>query len=206
MKRIIIIAFFVAGCIYAQAQPVAGTFFVGGELSFYTVTDKTKSDGTTYKNGSWLYLTLLPTGGYFISEKFAVGARIGVDVTVYKRPDADMDKSVENTFVMNPFARYYILSGKGGIFAEASVSAGIGTYKEYYADETQKQNEMTFSSGIIPGVYYYITEQIALEAKFGWFGFETEVTKDENDVKDITNYVGLSVVPESFTFGVTFTF
>jgi hypothetical protein len=116
-----------------------------------------------------------------------------------------MDKAVESTFVINPFGRYYLISGTGGLFAEASVYNGFGSNKEYDETETLKESVFDFSAGISPGVYYYVTSRLSLEAKFGWLGFETSVTGDDES-KDITNYFGLNISPDSFTFGLTYTF
>ena len=204
MKKFVCIAMLFCLAVSASAQPVAGKFFIGGNLSFYTVTDKTKTGGTTQSNSTDHYFTFLPMGGYFISDKLAVGARTGIDIQVYKTPDAFMDKEVVSTFVINPFGRYYLISGTGGLFAEASVYTGIGSDKEYYEAETFKSNIFNFSMGVSPGVYYYITSRLSLEAKFGWLGFETNVTS-EDDTKDVTNYFGLSIAPDSFMFGLTYT-
>ena len=66
-------------------------------------------------------------------------------------------------------------------------------------------NTTTFSLGIAPGAYYYITPKIALECKFGWFGFRSYVEKQDNDDKDITNDFGLNINSSSLSFGFTYT-
>ena len=72
----------------AYAQLATGKIFIGGNLSFYSVVDRTKTDGTTYHNGTDHYISVLPMAGYFLSDRWAVGLRTGIDVQIYKTPDA----------------------------------------------------------------------------------------------------------------------
>jgi outer membrane protein len=188
-----------------MAQPGAGKLFIGGHLSASTNVSKTKSGSTTEKNGTTNYLSIMPMAGYFLSEKIAVGASLGVGATIYKNPNASPDKVSTVNFVFSPFARYYLISGTGGLFVEASVSTGIGTSKSYYDTVTDTENNLDFSFGVAPGAYYYITPKLALEAKFGWLGFESFVSKPGGDVKDINNNFGLRLTPDSFSFGLTYT-
>ena len=204
MKKPVLIAMLFWLGVSSFAQPSAGKIFIGGNLGLYTVVDKTKTEGTTQINSTDHYITVLPMAGYYLSEKMAVGIRTGIDIQIYKTPDAFMDKEVMSTFVINPFGRYYLIAGTGGLFAEASVYTGIGSDKEYFEADSFKQNLLTFSAGVSPGVYYYITSKLSLEAKFGWLGYETDVTKD-GDTKEITNFFGLSISPDTFTFGLTYT-
>jgi hypothetical protein len=205
MKRVLIITIIGLGGYALIAQPAAGKLFIGGDLNVYTSVYKSKNGGTTENNGTTTYLSILPMAGYFLSEKIAVGARIGIDASFYKNEGASPDKSTGVTFVINPFARYYLISGTGGLFAEASVSTGIGSTKNRYANNTTTQDEFNFSMGIAPGVYYYITPRLALEGKFGWFGFESDISKPGEDIKDIHNTFGLQFTPDNFIFGMTFT-
>jgi len=205
MKKFIVLLMALTAAGYLQAQPSAGNLFVGGSVGFSTSIDKTKSGGTTHKDATTLNITVLPMAGYFLSDRIAVGARLGVDAEITKRPDNVLEKSTNTSFVINPFGRYYLISDKGGLFAEASVMVAPGSTKNHFENTTTKSNTMFFSVGVAPGVYYYITEKLALEAKFGWLGFETNVSESGNDVKDINNFFGLDISPDQFSFGLTYT-
>jgi len=188
-----------------MAQPAGGQFFVGGNFNLYTTTDKSKAGGTTENNGTETFITILPMAGYFLSDRIAVGARAGLDAYIQKYPGEDPDKYSSVIFVINPFARYYLISGTGGLFAEAFLNAGFGTDKTFYEATTVSANTLNFSIGVAPGVYYYVTKKLALESKFGWFGFETDVNKQDNDTKDIQSTFGLMLSPDFIIFGLTFT-
>jgi opacity protein-like surface antigen len=205
MKRVMVISIvWLTGCSLI-AQPTAGKLFLGGNLKTYTSVEKTKTGSTTENNGTTTYLSILPMAGYFLSEKIAFGAGIGVDASFYKLSGGSPEKSNSVTFVFNPFARYYLISGTGGLFAEAFIRTGIGSTKDFYETTTDTQKSTDFSMGVAPGVYYYITSKLALEAKFGWLGFRSEATNLGEDTKDITNTFGFQFTPDSFVFGVTYT-
>ncbi len=188
-----------------MAQPVPGKFFIGGHFSLYGTVNKSKSGSTTEKDGSTTYFTVMPLGGYFLTDRISVGAGIGFDSQVEKDPQSTIEKSTTSKLVFTPFGRYYLISGRGGIFAEASMGYSIGTNKTYTQESTDTENVFGFSALLSPGVYYYFTPKLALEAKFGWFGFMSNVTKTDNDQKDIQNTFGIDLSPDSFIFGLTFT-
>ncbi len=205
MKQITFIAIVWLVCMPIMAQPTGGKFFIGGHFSLYGTVDKSKNGSTTEKNGSTTYFTLMPLGGYFINDRIAVGAGIGWDTQIDKDPQSTIEKSTTSKMVFTPFGRYYLISGRGGIFAEASMSYSFGKNKTYTNDVIDTENVFGFSALLSPGVYYYVTPKLALEAKFGWFGFMSNVTKPGNDQKEIQNSFGIDFSPDSFTFGLTFT-
>jgi outer membrane protein len=204
MKQLTFIGIAWLICMPIMAQPVGGKFFIGGHLSLYGTVDKSKIGSTTEKDGSTTYFTFMPVAGYFLNERVAVGAGIGFDTQIYKDPQSTIEKTTTSKMVFSPFGRYYLVSGKGGIFAEASMGLSLGTNKSFTSDVTDTQNVLGFSALVSPGVYYYVTPKIALEAKFGWVGFMSTVTKFDNDQKDIHNSFGFDLSPDSFIFGLTF--
>jgi hypothetical protein len=205
MKKITFIVIVGLVCMPLMAQPTGGKFFVGGHFSLYSTVNKSKNGSTTEKGVSDTYFTLMPVGGYFLNDKIAVGAGIGFDTQIEKDPGSTIEKYTTSKVVFNPFGRYYLISGTGGIFIEASMGYSFGTHKTFTADVIDTEHEFGFSVLLSPGVYYYITPRLALEAKFGWVGFISDVTNTGNDQKDIHNSFGMDLSPDSFIFGLTFT-
>jgi outer membrane protein len=204
MKRIYLSLIVVMVCFTMQAQPSAGQLFIGGTVSIYSTTEKFKDDGTVTDERTYSYFDLLPMAGYFLSDRLAVGAQAGISSSVSKYPDNDPDKRSSAQFIFEPFARYYLISGTAGIFAEASLGFGVGKSKVFYEGSTVETNESSISAGIAPGVYYYILPKVALEAKFGWLGFNSQIEKD-GDQKYINSQFGLNLSPSGFSFGFTVT-
>jgi hypothetical protein len=205
MKQLTFFAIAWLVCMSVMAQPAGGKFFIGGHFSLYGTVDKSKNGNTTQKDGSTTYFTIMPLAGYFLNDRVAVGAAIGFDSQIDKNSQSTIEKTTASKVVFSPFGRYYLICGRGGIFAEASMGISVGKNKTYTSDVVDTENVMDFSALLSPGVYYYVTPKIALEAKFGWFGFMSNVTKPNTDQKDIHNSFGIDLSPDSFTFGMTFT-
>jgi hypothetical protein len=205
MRQIAFIAIAWLICAPLIAQPAGGKFIIGGHFSLYGTVNKSKNGSTTEKNGSTTYFTIMPEGGYFLNDKIAVGAGLGFDTQIDKNPQSTIEKSTTSKMVFTPFGRYYLISGTGGIFAEASMGFSFGANKTFYNDVTDTEKVFGYSALLSPGVYYYVTPSLALEARFGWFGFMSNVTKTANDQKDIQNSFGIDFSPDSFIFGLTFT-
>jgi hypothetical protein len=205
MKHVMLIVMVWLLCMPVKAQPAAGRFFIGGHLSLYGNVNKSKNGSTTQKDGSTTYFTIMPVGGYFLNDRIAAGAGIGFDTQIEKDPQSTIEKNTTSKMEFTPYGRYYLISGTGGIFAEASMGFSFGTNKTFTNVATDTQNIFGFSALLSPGVYYYITPKLALEAKFGWLGFMNNVTKTGNDQKDIRNSFGFDLSPDSFIFGLTFT-
>jgi outer membrane protein len=204
MKRVLVIFIFAAAGLAAQAQPASGQLFVGGDIGFYGYTQKSKSGSTTTDERSYSAITIMPLAGYFLTDKLAVGAQIGITSGINKNPDGNPEKITNFQFRFEPFGRYYLISGTGGIFAEASVGFGVGKSKYVYEDDTQETNLTSFTAGISPGVYYYIFPKFALEAQFGWFGFSSEMEKD-GDEKQIENDFGFNFYSHGISLGFIYT-
>jgi len=186
-----------------QAQPESGQLFVGGNFGIYSATEKFKDAGTITNERKNISIDLLPKAGYFLSDRLAAGVQAGVSSSVSKYPDADPNKRSSVRFIIAPFGRYYLISGTAGIFTEASLEFAIGKRKTYNDAGTVESNLSSLSAGISPGVYYYLTPKISLEAKFGWLGFSSEVEKND-DQKYIQNDGGLNLNLTGFSFGVMF--
>jgi|WetSurMetagenome_2_1015567.scaffolds.fasta_scaffold242560_1 hypothetical protein len=203
MKQFILISIGLLTGWSLLAQPLAGKFFIGGDVKFLISKSTTETRGTKQDNGTSYSLSVLPMAGFFFTDKIAVGTGLGVLESIDKNPNASLEKQVRTTYSLNPFGRYYVIKKTGGIFIELALSAGIGTYKAYYASITTTEHQMAFSAGLTPGVYYYITDKLALEAKFGWGGYRTSISNQGSDMKDVYSSFGLDISPDSFTFGMT---
>ena len=210
MKRIstIILSLFMTGSMVIS-QPASGKLFFTGNLSVYSAKDKSKTGGTTEENLVVTSFSFIPGAGYFLNDRLAVGTSIGINVWIEKNPEpfiGEPEKYTETTFLVGPFCRYYLIAGQGGVFAEASFDAGFGKGKLEYEGGSVEASSMDFIFGVSPGVYYYITEKLALEAKIGWMGYQTEIVTDEDDNKEITSAFGLDFFPSGgFSFGLTIT-
>jgi len=207
MKKTILGFVFVLICSFALAQPASHRFFIGGDMGFSFSSNSTAINGNSEKTISQIGYTLLPLAGYMISNKLSAGAQLGIAGSTTKylaNLNGEIDKSF--MFYASPFVRYYLISGTGGIFAEAIVNFGTGTDKTNFDISTlnTKNNITSISAGISPGIYYFITPKISLEAKIGWLGYQTEITKHSDNSKSVDSEFGFNLDPDFFYFGVIF--
>lgn len=216
MKKKILIVLFTGICVVSFSQAEKGKLFTGGNFGFTLTTDDTKADTGSVRNSSVQNLTILPSVGYFLSNRIAVGVRAGINSRTEETPEAITQKKVRSMFEVSPFARYYMwkygsgnglfsVSGAVGLFTDVSFSARFGTEKQFIGDVIVSQKLSSTSFGISPGIFYYLTDKFSLEAKFGWLGLKSETT-DHGTYKNIINSYGLNLTPDSFTFGINFVF
>jgi outer membrane protein len=203
MKKAILSVIVLMAMVTLQAQPEAGKIFIGGDVGINVVSQKFKDDGTITNEESYTTLTLLPKAGYFLSERLAVGIQTGISSSISRYPDDDPDKRSTTLFVFKPFGRYYFTTGTGGVFAESSLGIGAGKSRVFYGTGTVETNETSLSIDLSPGIYYYVTPSIALEAKFGVIGFSTNIEKDGNQ-KYLQNEFVFQLFPSGLSFGVSF--
>lgn len=207
MKTLIqVIVFFFFANMLSNAQPTSGTIFVGGDIGLSVGNNKSKNDNTTTTNYKKTDYSFLPQVGYFIDDIIAVGAKIGMSGNVYNYENNMYDKVSSSYFVFNPFARYYIINQKGGLFAEADMSLKFGKMKTTYNNTTDEDNSTNVFVGLKPGVYYYISDRIVLQAYYGWLGYQSNIDKEDSDNKSINNTIGFDLSSNSFAFGFAYEF
>jgi len=206
MKRLLLLTALALTGISLMAQPTTGKVFIGGDLLFAKGTEKEKVGNTTSVTQEVTQVQILPMAGYFISDKFAIGAQLGLSANVMKAPDGYATKRTYTGIVFSPFARYYLISGTAGLFAEGYLGLENGNYKYVTTLGDYKTKYNLFETGVAVGAYYYISPKLALECKFGRLGYSSETETDENDDKDISNVFALKLDPSSLYFGLTFSF
>lgn len=202
MKKVFLFAlaaFFTSGLL---AQPRSGDFILGGEFFLGFRKGKTKENVMTQDRDHTLLITALPRFGYLLSGRLALGVYGGVDYSRTRWDDETSYEDVEKTFSFGLFMRHYLNEGQGGVFLEETM--GFGCYKPEAADYLPARRERNFSVGIAPGVYFYATERLALEAKIGWLGFESRHRYYDELEKDfIASEFGIRFSPQDISLGIT---
>lgn len=140
----------------ANAQPKKGSFMVGADLLNASAGFSTNRPGSGYST-----FMLSPKVGYFLSDKFAVGANVSFS-------GAFSAKNFSNLMVgASPFARYYFFPKSGAqaqrlyFFLEAH--AGIANATLHDKASGRKYSATSWNAGFGPGVAYFITPNISVE-------------------------------------------
>ncbi len=172
------------------AQITAGRIYLGGGLGFSSgsgkTTVKTSNSTTEIKDPIRTTFEIAPGAGYILSDKFGVGLNFGFNSSTSKEDSTNYsDKSTSSSFFVNPYFRYYMmLEDNFGFTGTLNIRLGSGRSKS----ETTIANITTtvegpklssMSIGITPGIIYFPTNKIGLEANIGFLGFASSTSKQE---------------------------
>ncbi len=164
--------------------------------------------------------------GYLITSHWALGLNAGY--TRVKQTSAAYDNfgRLSNTqemdqqlYALGVFTRYYKMFGEGrvGLFAHLKLNYLIGanTNNIYSATGLSSLNTLVqtdvigLDAALVPGLVFFATKRIGIEASFGNFGFlryvETEVSSSYNHVHT-ANVWNMNYGFSSAMLGVNFYF
>jgi hypothetical protein len=170
--------------------------------------------------------TIYLNAGYFLSNNFAVGGVFGSGKSSYNRNSKSVtnDRTIQETtsksFTAGIFARYnqMIRQSKFGLFCQVENSYSWGKYDDiiakypgsggmtYITRDLQKNN--TFKIGLTPGLMYFVTNRLSIEASIGDISYNSIVTKYQpvslqpNTQKD--NLFNANFSMATAYFGLTF--
>ena len=152
MKKLLITGAVALMGITANAQLQQGNWMVGAQVA-----------NVKFTNG--FAMSLSPNLAYFIQDRWALGAQVGLDVL---SPEGTSD--TQTNWSIAPFTRYYFTSNEvdnllnnGAFFAEGS--AGFGGNNSSVGDSTNG-----VELGIGAGYAYFITPNVGLEGLLKYKG------------------------------------
>jgi hypothetical protein len=213
MKKLSLIMMALIATITLSAQPEKGNIFLGGNLNLGFGSSNTKVDGDKTDGPKTFNFNVQPSVGYFLSDKVVAGLRLGYSTSVEKVTDNsdNVYKDLNNSFGVGAFARYYIMPvEKMGFFFEAAVMTGFGSSAvKVNDDKTDGPKTFNLNAGISPGIAVYVSNRVALEAQYGFLGYNSFTrTTDAGgvEIKNNSSNFGLSVNPNTFRFGVSVLF
>jgi outer membrane immunogenic protein len=219
MKKLLVSLVFTTLVWAASAQWDQGKILATGGINFSTTSPKTEmkiGDNTTTTDGAKTTdFGIDVTGGYFIADNIAVGLGIGLmNSKTSQEADTTETTVTDNLFAIAPFARYYIpYSDQFSFFGQFAIGLGFGKSKdEYTSGSTTLTDEASINMmmiGLSPGFSYMMTERVALEMRYGFFGYSSYTTKVEEDsdyMKEMESEFGLNLDLNSLVFGISVLF
>lgn len=222
MKKvnILTLVFIFAVAASSFAQTSAGTVFIGGGLGFSSSNSKetVKIGGTTINTDGpqSTEFSILPGVGYFVADKLAIGIDISFTGNSLKENEdgGDYTKVSTTTVGFTPFARkYFMLADNFGFTGNLGVGVAFGSSKiENKQGNTTTTTEgpkvTTLEVGISPGLVFFPSNRVGLEANFGFVGFSSETSKADlgsgNEQKTTETTVGLNANSIRPTFSLGF--
>jgi hypothetical protein len=133
--------------------------------------------------------------GYFISDKVVIGVLGGYSSQTYDNTWLQNNTYSYDRFNTNNgiyggvFLRYYKLmkNNKFGFFGQLSSNYTFGKTRshsteyninsQYYYDSETHGTSGTFNASISPGIVYFISNKVGVEAMFGNIGFNSQNNK-----------------------------
>ncbi|MFN4298198.1 MAG: outer membrane beta-barrel protein [Thermaurantimonas sp.] len=218
MKTHLLVLLLSVAALSANAQFKAGSKIITGDLNFGNSSSKfedrnnnvtTETDGPKQSDFS-----ISAAGGYFVSDRLAIGLGIGFAVSTGEE-QLNPNTTVEtrsNSISFVPFVRYYIpYSEKFAFFGDFSVGLGFGSYVEKLIignlTTEQKGTLNSLLTGITPGFNYMVHKNIGLEIRYGFLGYSSFSFKDDGSnpgdySKATTTGIGLDFGLNSLNFGI----
>lgn len=155
MKKVVLSAVALLAITFANAQDAKdfsfsqGDVLLEGNLGFGSTNNKNTEEKTNT-------FSITPSVAYFLTDKFAVGGRLGY--TSNKEEVAGVDTEKTSIFNAGVFGRYYFLD----------LGQRFKTYADAGVDFVSGKNDITdvkangVGAGVGIGINYFVTERIVL--------------------------------------------
>jgi hypothetical protein len=108
---------------------------------------------------------ILPSLGYFVSDKIAIGGTLGY---VQNGSGSGIVNTATNDFIVGLFGRYYMKPKSQFTFFGQGLLSFVSS-----SPQTGNGSSTTFGLGFSPGLNYFVSNRFSLEATFGEIGFKS---------------------------------
>lgn len=165
------------------------TWLVGGTGSFYSTENTYSSSIATYTSDV-VRISISPSVGYLLLEKFAVGIRPSYTKTKAQVTTASGINTNENRLDIGPFTRYYFLTANKEFNILTDVSYQYGFY--WFTPTKGKRHTFSASAGTV----VFFNSSVGLELLIG-YTTQTESINDtfktKNEQKGLQMSIGFQI-------------
>jgi len=184
---------------YGKEATEKGQWFVAGSsgLGFSGGGHKSKSDGNVVESSKTSYFdfNFTPKAGYFFINNLIGGLYFDVDLYSEKSKESTGYSEKDVTFVVGPFARYYIpLCDKLIPYAEGHIGFGINNTKERYSStgDWYKTKSGVFEYQIGAGATYFIIPSVGVDLFLGYahYAYKYKDTGEESGTSSSKSVYG----------------
>lgn len=152
-----------------------GSLFASGttNLSFSSYSDKDIDSDYKVSNTE---ISFNPKVGYFVKNRIGVGGMVNISTSTQK--DENDDKYSTSSWIIGPFARYYV--EYGSIIPFAELGAGIGSSKTNYEYEgfTEETKHSLTMVTLGAGADFFLNDYCAVEGMLEYFYTKQKPTSD----------------------------
>ena len=198
-----------------------GIWFLGGNLSFNISNLENERDSGTGDNDRYNF-NINAKSGHFVSDNLLLGLGIGYGYGLSESSSRPLEGDNENsefnnqTLSLFPFVRgFKAISSKLALYLEGEIR-----YSRFWSENSsndvlfQESDGSSWFIGFRPGITYFVSKKLALEANIGNIGYsysENE-TQDfdtegfDNSFESKSNSFSASLNPSEIFFGLSYYF
>ena len=160
---------------------------IGGELSF---ASKSQNYSSLFGPSKVVTYTIAPQFGYGLPANWIIGAGAGYAYQYSKTGTSNsFTKETQGVFTFSLFVRkFHPFNDKIGIYGQLDAAMGFGKGKQTQVQGnvsavTYNAKVQTISPLLRPGLYFWATKRIIIEAVFGGIGYTYSTVKPDNNIK-----------------------
>lgn len=211
MKKLLIITFLLTfGIIIGQEKEEKliiqkGTWNFGGEFSIHFANSENIQDAKIENDR--INFGFSPNFGYTLENNLLIGLGLGYSYLKDKNDYNDSDRydATSKTYSVFPYIKKIIpIGNKFAFFLQGEFR--YSKYKNDFVENTsliQHRSGDTFFAGIRPGITYFLTKKIALEANIGSLGYSTSKYDDNYPEEGKTNSFDFNLNSSNLNFGLS---
>lgn len=183
MKHYFTCFFFLLLSLVSKSQLTKGIWIAGGTASFYATQNKYSST-VANQTSDVVRLSINPSVGYFVADKFAIGLRPGYTKTKSQVNTSGGGNTNENRLDIGPFARYYLLQADKQFNILADISYQFGFY--WFTPTKGSRNTFSASAGTV----VFFNSSVGLELLLGYY---TQKERINDGINTINKQNGLQM-------------
>jgi hypothetical protein len=190
--------------INAQVEQGAIVLMGGGGIYSFTSTDEGPGDDSEFKfSGQFLNFG----GQYLLTDNIGVGLNLNLEAMTQF---SDGDKTSRQTLNgATLFGRYYSPCGAPRFYTYGEVGVNFAGGQSLSYDEEGdvvdflSDDLSQFGFGIRPGIMYFLSPAVSIEASFGALSWQqtTSTNKEDSDFRNVTTDLEFFAFSKSLSFG-----
>ena len=206
---------------YGEGPMAPGRWYLGGMLGFTAQTEKHIDGSNESKGPKTTNFNIIPSFGYVINDKWAVGLGIGYESQSVKTIGTDLDGN--DVDLKNKFGQFVIMP-RVGYFRQLTnnlycipyfyIGFGFGSTKDesigFDGQVTTLEGKISsFEVGIAPSLKYFFSNYWAISLAYGklyYQGITYTPNKENTDHKNKTASYGLDLNLTSINLGLYYFF
>ena len=159
-----------------------GTWSIGGQTSL-NIFDNESNNNNITDSANGVSFSLTPDVGYVIKNNLILGLGLG-----YGYSESENDNSgnsfYRNTFIVSPYIqKFYPINNKLFFTLRGELKYSRSNLKNYSSSfNNSTSNRSNYFAGIRPGVSFFVSKKIALDATFGALGYSRDVSENPSNL------------------------